>query len=247
MHCDLSKADFHGRILRNVNFISCNLNGADFGRADLYEVGFYDGSMFGAKFVGSALVRTVIDTQADYSNFRDASFKEDTVLTGDFNHCDFRDSYWEDSKLEHASLCYADVTNAMFACSFVKMLGCNFSQAKGVPSRCAPECFTFNEKGEMIVYKAFDAYYKRPDSWKIEEGSIIEENVDADPMTLCSYGINACATIEDLLNEVGHHKDVWECVVKPQWLPGVVFPSDGHKFCRCEKLQLVRKVEVTSL
>jgi len=91
----------------------------------------------------------------------------------------------------------------------------------------------------IIVYKSFGEHYKPPETWKIEPNSVISESVDGDRTATCSSGINV-GTREWC--EANCSKKIWKCLVRWEWLPGVVVPYQTDGKFRVEKLELLEQL-----
>ena len=73
------------------------------------------------------------------------------------------------------------------------------------------------------MYKTFNNYRPSNPNWVIRAGSIIEENVNRNRTESCGCGINV-ATLDWVKANGGYEKDIWECLIKWEWLPDVVVP-----------------------
>ena len=91
-----------------------------------------------------------------------------------------------------------------------------------------------------IAYKTFGGKYDPPEAWKIEVGSVLEENVNPDRTCECGCGINVA-----LLDWVKAHYrgTIWKVLIRWEWLPGVVVPYGTDGKIRCEKVELLGVVE----
>ena len=119
----------------------------------------------------------------------------------------------------------------------------NLSSAKSLKFSvdCLSEMFKKNKSG-FIVYKTFGASYQPNKNWVIKAKSIITENVNFNRTEDCGCGVNF-ATKEWISKNVSNHLDVWECLIKFEWLSGVVIPYATDGKARCEKLQLIKRVK----
>lgn len=117
----------------------------------------------------------------------------------------------------------------------------DLSRANGLLSSLKFISYNFEATSEgIIAYKTFGDTYKSPDKWQIEAGSIIEENVNPNRTDVCGCGINVAPLDWVKKNYDG---DIWEVLIKWEWLPGVVVPYNTDGKIRCERAQLVRIVE----
>ena len=138
------------------------------------------------------------------------------------------------ANLSGANLSLADLSGANLSLA-------NLSGAKGLLTAANYLEAHFDRTTDgYIVYKTFGDMYKPPENWKIEPGSIIEETANHDRCIECGSGINV-APLEWVKQE--YNGDILKCLIKWEWLPGVVVPymTDGR--IRCEKLQLLEVVE----
>lgn len=138
------------------------------------------------------------------------------------------------ANLSGANLSLADLSGANLSLA-------NLSGAKGLLSAANYLDAHFDRTTDgYIVYKTFGSMYAPPQNWKIEHGAIIEETANHDRCTECGSGINV-APLKWVKEK--YHGDIWKCLIKWEWLPGVVVPYMTDGKIRCEKLQLLEVVE----
>ena len=141
--------------------------------------------------------------------------------------------------LSGADLSGADLSEANL--SRADLSEANLSRAKGLLSAANYLDAHFDRTTDgYIVYKTFGSMYAPPQNWKIEHGAIIEETANHDRCTECGSGINV-APLKWVKEK--YHGDIWKCLIKWEWLPGVVVPYMTDGKIRCEKLQLLEVVE----
>ena len=87
-----------------------------------------------------------------------------------------------------------------------------------------------------VVYKTFNGSYVPNPNWKIEHNSIIEEVVNPERQSVCGCGINV-ATLEWV--KANYKGDIWKCLIKWEWLAGVIVPYATNGKIRCERVQLI--------
>ena len=92
-----------------------------------------------------------------------------------------------------------------------------------------------------IAYKTFNAFYHSPDTWTIENGAVIEENVNFDRCTSCGCGINV-APLNWVKNE-SPKAQIWKVLIRWEWLCGVCVPYMTDGKIRCERVELIEVVE----
>jgi len=89
-----------------------------------------------------------------------------------------------------------------------------------------------------IVYKVFEANYKRPDEWKIEPG-FITEVCNPLPVNDCACGINVATREWIARNHPG--QPVWKCRIPEGANYVVPYNTDGK--LRCWELELIELEE----
>jgi len=118
----------------------------------------------------------------------------------------------------------------------------NLSRAKNLlnPIIWMADNFEHDDLG-FIVYKTFGAYQNPPETWKIEAGSFIEENVNPLPTNGCGCGINF-ATVKwikaDQSNPV-----IWRCRIRWMDCVGIVVPYNTNGKARCARLELIEIIK----
>ena len=138
------------------------------------------------------------------------------------------------ANLSGADLSRADLSRA-------NLSGANLSGAKGILSTVnfLDSHFERTEAG-YVAYKTFNSVYKSPNSWKIEKGSILEENVNFDRCCECACGINVAPLSWVKQNYSG---DIWKVLIRWEWLCGVCVPYHSDGKIRCERVELLEVVK----
>lgn len=168
------------------------------------------------------------------ANLRYADLSDANLSGAKLKYADLRRA-----DLKYANLRYADLSGASL--SDADLSGADLSGADGLLSSSEFVAKNFDATSEgIIAYKTFGGSYKLPDRWKIKVGSIIEENVNPNRTDLCGCGINVAPLDWVKKNCSG---DIWEVIIKWEWLPGVVVPYNTDGQIRCERAQLVKIVE----
>ena len=145
---------------------------------------------------------------------------------------------WAD--LSGADLSRADLSRADL--SGADLSGADLSGAKGLLSTVNYLDAHFERTPDgYIAYKTFNAYYRSPDAWTIENGAVIEENVNFDRCTSCGCGINV-APLEWVKNEYPKAQ-IWKVLIRWEWLCGVCVPYMTDGKIRCERVELIEVVE----
>ena len=201
--------------LSRANLSGANLSGADLSRADLSGA-----NLSGANLSGADLIM---------ANLRRANLSRANLSRADLSGADLSRADLSGANLSEANLSRADLSEA------------NLSRAKGLLSAANYLDAHFDRTTDgYIVYKTFGSMYAPPQNWKIEHGAIIEETANHDRCTECGSGINV-APLKWVKEK--YHGDIWKCLIKWEWLPGVVVPYMTDGKIRCEKLQLLEVVE----
>lgn len=91
-----------------------------------------------------------------------------------------------------------------------------------------------------LAYKTFGGQYQAPLGWKIEKGAVISENVNACRADSCGSGINVVPL--DWVKE-NHKGNVWKCLIRFEWLAGVIVPFNTDGKIRCERVELIEIVK----
>ena len=167
----------------------------------------------------------------------------------DLSGCDLSGSYMRGSDLSGSYMSHCNMSGCDLSGSYMShcdmrgcyMRGCNMSGCAGLvsPIQYMKENFDRSADG-YIAYKAFNAQYFAPDTWKIRPGAVIEENVNANRTDECGCGINVAPLDWVRKNYKG---DIWKVMIRWEWLPGVCVPYNTDGKIRCERVQLLEIVE----
>lgn len=204
----------HKNWLAGTGGTCANLSDADLRRADLRCADLRRANLSGAYLSGARL------GSADLSGAN---------LSGaNLRRADLSDANLSGANLSGADLSYADLN------------GTDLSGAKGLlnPIDYIMKNFEKTEDG-ILVYKSFRENYFPNPNWNIAEGSIIEEVVNPLPTVECGCGINV-ATKEYVKRNC--YKQIWECLIRWEWLAGVVVPYHTDGTIRASKVQLIKPV-----
>ena len=87
-----------------------------------------------------------------------------------------------------------------------------------------------------IAYKTFGSQYMPSAKWKVEPGSIIEENVNFNRSDACGCGINV-APLEWV--KCNYSGNIWKVLIRWEWLCGVCVPYNTDGKIRCERVELL--------
>lgn len=209
-------ADFHDSSFGNSNCRSVGFNRSDFTGVKAWHCDFIN-----ADFSGCDLTRAYFN-QCD---LRGANFGGASLIGTGFINC----------KLDDAKFDAATATRPVF----------NGSTGVFDPIEFMANYFERTEEG-YIVYKIFDGMYKMPGDWDIKPGSVIAENANLNPFDSCGCGVNV-ATLGRVRNfriENGaFDHPIWRCLIRWEWLPGVVVPFGSNGKIRCSRVQLLDKFD----
>ena len=159
------------------------------------------------------------DANLSYANLRDADLRY-----ANLSYADLSGANLSGANLIGANLSYADLSGAKGLLSAVNFMETNFERtAEG-----------------YLAYKTFGGQYKIPLGWKIEKGAVISENVNACRVDSCGSGINVAP-----LDWVKSHYrgEIWKVLIRWQWQSGVCVPYNTDGKIRCERVELIEKVE----
>ena len=159
------------------------------------------------------------------------------------------DADLRNADLYGADLCGADLRNTNLRDADLRgadLYGADLSNAKNIKNQNSADYIMahFDKTGDgIIVYKTFNNHQQPNPNWIIEEGSVIEENVNYNRTNDCGCGVNV-ATLDWIKKHGGQGRDIWECLIKWEWLSDVVVPYHTDGKIRAGRVQLVRVVGV---
>ena len=184
------------------------------------------------------------DSKGSKANLSKANLSGANLSGANLSGADLR---WAD--LSRANLSGADLSRANLSGAnlsgadlrWANLSGANLSGAEGILSSVnfLESYFERTEAG-YIAYKTFNSVYSAPNTWKIEKGSIIEENVNFNRCDDCGCGINV-APLEWVKRE--YEGDIWKVLIRWEWLCGVCVPYQSDGKIRCERVELLEVVE----
>ena len=209
--------DAHKKWLRFDGGERAYLSGADLSGADLRSADLRSADLSGADLSGANLSGAYL-SGADLSG---ADLSGANLRSANLSGADLSGAY-----LSGADLRSADLSGAEELLSAINFIDAHFERvADG-----------------YIVFKIFGGQYKSPESWKIEAGSVITETVNPDRCTECGSGINVAPLKWVKSNYKG---DIWKCLIRFEWLAGVIVPFNTDGKIRCERVELVEIAERT--
>lgn len=156
-------------------------------------------------------------------------------------HADLSGADLSRASLRYANLRYANLSGADL--SGADLSYANLSGAEGLLSAIDYMDAHFERtSGGYIAYKIFAGMYAVPESWKVESGSVITENVNFNRTTVCGCGINVAPLEWEKRNHDHESHDIWKVLIRWEWLCGVCVPYNTTGKIRCERVELVEKV-----
>lgn len=120
--------------------------------------------------------------------------------------------------------------------------GTDLSRVTGLPNAIDFMNKHFKKTNEgYIAYKTFDQIYKVNPNWKIEENSIIEENVNHTRTQDCGNGINV-APLNWVICHAFHSltTPIYQILIKFEWLTEVCVPYGSDGKIRCGRAMILK-------
>lgn len=239
---DLSNMDLSGMDLSNMNLQRANLQGIDLREANLENANLKSVNLKYAILNKAILYKANLEN----SNLEGAKLK-----SLDLRFANLSKTYLKNTNLKGSDLRFTDLRSANLCKAILKdvvlydsnLKSVNLSGARGLLSPIDYlEKYFEKTKDGYIAYKSFGLHCNIPNYWKIEENSIIKENVDTDRSIYGSYGINA-GTLEYVRNQMGPIiSPIHALLIKYEWLAGVVVPYNSNGLIRCERAMILNKV-----
>jgi uncharacterized protein YjbI with pentapeptide repeats len=154
--------------------------------------------------------------------------------------------------LRGSTLSGADLSGANMSgidLEYVDLSEVDLSGIKGLlnPIEYIKENFEKTEDG-IIVYTSFGKHFAlNPNpNWEIAEGSIIEEVVNPLPTVSRGCGINVAT--KEWARDESAKRPVWKCLIRWEWLAGVVVPyqvvvpHQAEEAIRASRVQLIKPI-----
>ena len=173
-----------------------------------------------------------------WANLSGADLRGADLSGANLSRANLSDANLSDANLSDANLSDANLSDANL--SGANLSRANLSGASGL--LCAINFLDANFERTTdgyIVYKTFGGLYTPPGHWKIEKGSVITEVVNPDRCTECGSGINV-APLKWI--KCKYEGDIWKCLIRWEWLAGVIVPYMTDGKIRCEKVELLEIV-----
>ena len=221
----------HQKWLAGTGGVRADLSGADLSSVDLSNVNLSRANLCGVDLNSANL------SSADLSNIN--------LSCASLSYTILRNVNLSGACLRGSTLSGADLSGANMSgidLGYVDLSEVDLSGVKGLlnPIEYIKENFERTEDG-IIVYTSFGKHFALNPNWEIAEGSIIEEVVNPLPTVDCGCGINV-ATKEWARDESARHP-VWKCLIKWEWLAGVVVPYQTEGVIRASRVQLIKPIK----
>jgi len=245
---DLSEVDLSGANLNGIDLHGANLSYANLYTADLRAANLSHADLSGADLCAAQLVSAKLN-QADLSgadlsranllgaDLRGANLTSTTLGWADLTNANLSGADLSDADLSDANLRNANLSGAVL--SDANLSGAVLSSATGLLN--AIDWMAQNlERTDVgyVVYKQFGNYYKPSSAWEVAPGAILQEVVNPSPTRGCGCGINVA--IKGWQGFVPN-KPIWRCLIRWEWLPGVVVPYDTNGKFRCARCEVLEE------
>ena len=151
------------------------------------------------------------------ADLREANLREANLRGADLRGADLRGAYlWE-----------ADLSNSQGLIVAIDYMARHFEKT---------------QEG-YIAYKQFGMHRDPNPKWEIVAGSVISEVVNPNRTDDCGCGVNVGTKQWVAGNLSVIASKVWKCLIRWEWLPGVVVPYNTDGKIRCERVELICEVE----
>ena len=221
----------HQKWLAGTGGVRADLSGADLSSVDLSNVNLSRANLCGVDLNNADL------SNADLSNIN--------LSCASLSYAILRCTNLSGACLRGSTLSGADLSGADLSgvdLGYVDLSEVDLSGVKGLLNPIEYIKENFEKTGDgIIVYTSFGKHFALNPNWEIAEGSIIEEVVNPLPTVDCGCGINV-ATKEWARYESAKHP-VWECLIRWEWLAGVVVPYQTEGVIRASRVQLIKPIK----
>jgi hypothetical protein len=227
----LENADLQGKDLIDVNLNDADLTGARASYAQMRRAKLRYTKLAGANLSHSDL---------SDSDLFDADLTGADLHDADLRDANLRRAILRAANLKGANLSGADLTSADL--TGVDLRDANLSQTRGLLDPIDYLLANFERVADgLIAYKAFDVFWRSPSAWIIRPGAVLTESVNPNRQDECGSGINV-ATREWVRGFVTGAR-IWRCLIRWEWLAGVVVPYATEGKIRCSRVQLLEPLE----
>jgi Pentapeptide repeats (8 copies) len=224
---DLSHSDLSDSDLSDSDLSDSDLSHSDLSYSDLSHSNLFNSNLSGAGLSGA----NFSDADLSHSDLSHSNLFNSNLFNSNLSY-----SNLSDSDLSHSNLSGANFSGANFS-------DADLSQCKGLLNAKKWLFDNFQKTNEgLVVYKAIGSTYrKNPENWIIEEGSYIEEIVNAHRTNECGCGVNF-GTLKWIETYIDRPTSIWECLIHYEDFYGIVVPYNTDGKARCERLQLIKKI-----
>ena len=198
-----------------------NLINKDLSYKNLSNINLKDADLNYANLTGTNLS----GAQLVFANLRGTNLTGANLSGANLSGAILRGANLLGANLLGTNLNYADLSSAIGSISQIDFLEKNFEKTK---------------EG-YIAYKVFSSFYPPSTEWVIEEGSIINENVNFNRCSGCGCGINV-ATLDWVKSREFGDLPIWKVLICWEWLGGVCVPYNSDGKIRCERVKLIERL-----
>ena len=258
LNCSFRYISFSHSKFERCQFIDCDIPHTSFVNSNFNKCEFKNCNLMKAKFGGVCFVDCNLGyLDMCYSDIRKSSisgskFNNVNLLHSNFTGSNISNVYFKISNLKHVCFHSVKFQNVDFLSSNLQHT--NFSRSTGLinPIDYLHENFKWNyHTGGMVVYKLFDYIHSSvwPGKYIKKPGDIITEEPNYDRTLPCACGVNVAnrkwfqAQKKKGDIDTSLVLDFWECLIKFEWLSGVVVPYNVDEQIRCCKIMLVRNLD----
>ena len=220
---DLRGANLTGAYLWEADLREANLRGANLTEADLSRANLTEADLTGA-YLWEANLR---EANLRGANLWEADLTEADLSRADLTRADLTGANLTGSNLTRADLSRADLSNSQWLIVAIDYMARHFEKT---------------QEG-YIAYKQFGMHRHPNPKWEIEAGAVISEVVNPNRADDCGCGVNVGTKRWVGMNLSMTASKVWKCLIRWEWLPGVVVPYNTDGKIRCERVELICEVE----
>lgn len=219
----LVKADLQRATLTGAELRGANLSNADLTDANLDEAGLHNAILLGARLSVASLYHTnLAGAHLCMATAGKADFTKASLVEANLRGAVLRGANFSGATLNNCNLCDADL-----------------SGAEGLPSQSSFIEQLEDVEDGVIVYKTFGRFFPPRRKWKIEPLSILEEICNHNRTDQCGCGINVGTKV---WTAFAAKCEIWQCLIRWEWLADVCVPYGTDGKFRCGKLQLLKIV-----
>lgn len=237
--------DAHQKWLKWEEGGTCaDLRSVDISNADLGHVNLSGANLCGANLHGANLSHICLcRAKLRHANLSGADLHGILLTSNDLCYADLSGTNLERANLEYSDLRYSNLSDANLVeakLTGADLKGSNLSGVKGLLSAIDYMKLIFERVDDgYIVYKTFGGQYTPPKNWEIRPGSVLTESVNFDRTDECGCGINVAPL--EWVREI-YDGEIWRCLIRWEWLPGVCVPYNTDGKIRCERIELLEVV-----